>query len=436
MSQKSAEEDITALFYPEHERDAHSGALRDRRQGFLATLDDKTYEELHSYMLFTSDLRFPDVHSLIRTTRQEGKVMSTIIGHVGHWLNKNPTIIQERNASKPLLRMEFLPALEKKYGKDANQKSIELERQLLVHVQEHMDGLTDKTVECFLNQFPTNTEQDYIRRFDHSSWKNILVIVHAMVGPHFQNEAVARFNTEDPNMIHSKPINTIIYGICDFIARNTEVSQSPVLSKKSAMETLYTKLQSIIAEWAVDECDKALNLGQNILQPVELARVKAERIKYAAVAGLETEEINGVTSQRNHHAMTPHRPERGENERTPHNTVTLGGWTVIQQLTQEREEDITQRELSEEAASPLDSDISDTPDRVEIHNFDEGKQQNKVLEGAKSSARRGVVPKHTEKAHGYCHIVREGETRPTDVSQATQSRQKGWRRRPVAQVSL
>jgi hypothetical protein len=285
-----------ALFYPGLEGDPYFNEPGLRRHDFLTVLNDEKYKEFYLHILTRSNLRFPDVHLLMRTTRMEGKLMSTIVAHIGYWLNNKPAVVQDRNANKPLLRMAFLPALQKKYGRNANQKSIELEYQVLMYVREQMHTLTDKAAEHFLDLFPTNIEQDYNRRFDHSTWKNILIIVHAIVGPHFQNEAVARFNHEDPNTIRSKPLKTILHSICDVIGSSPEISQSPVLGKKAAIQTLHAKLRPIIAKWAVDQCDNALKLHSDNLQPAELAQVKAERTKYAVLRDAEMGTADSASS--------------------------------------------------------------------------------------------------------------------------------------------
>ncbi len=128
---------------------------------------------------------------------------------------------------------------------------------MLTYVREQMHTFTDKAAEHFLDVLPTSTEQDYNRRFDHSPWKNILIMVHATVGPHFENEIVARFNREDPSTLQSKPLKTILHDICDGISSSPEIAQSSVLGKKAAIQTLHETLQPVIAKWAVDQYDKA-----------------------------------------------------------------------------------------------------------------------------------------------------------------------------------
>ncbi len=102
-----------ALFYPELVGDPYSDEPGARRHKFLSALDDEKYKEFYLHILTRVDLRFPDVQLLMKTTKREGKIMSTVIAHIGCWLNNTPAVVQERNASKPLLRTAFLPALQK-----------------------------------------------------------------------------------------------------------------------------------------------------------------------------------------------------------------------------------------------------------------------------------------------------------------------------------
>jgi hypothetical protein len=293
-------------------------------------LDDEKYKEFYLHILTRVDLRFPDVQLLMKTTKREGKIMSTVIAHIGYWLNNTPAVVQERNASKPLLRTAFLPALQKRYGKHANQKSIELEYQVLTYVREQMHTFTDKAAEHFLDVLPTSTEQDYNRRFDHSPWKNILIMVHATVGPYFENEIVARFNREDPSTLQSKPLKTILHDICDGISSSPEIAQSSVLGKKAAIQTLHETLQPVIAKWAVDQYDKALQSSSDDWAPAELAQVRAERTRYAMLQDADVAVADNVSSDGGDSIdFLLERSERSETAPRPQNRVHEGIPKVI-----------------------------------------------------------------------------------------------------------
>lgn len=422
LSEKSSDRDAMALFYPELDGDPYFDTPPPRRLDFLTALNDEKYKELYDHILTRPILRFPNVHSLIKTNRQEGKAMSAVIAHVGHWLNKSPTVIQERNASKPLLRKDFLPALEKRHGKNANAKSIELEHQVLTYVREQIDTLTDETAEHFLDEFPIDTKQEYIGRFNHSTWKNILVMVHTMVGPHFQNEAVIRFNTEDPNTIRSKPLNTIVHGVCDFISRNPEVSQSHVLSRKPAIEMLHAKLRPMIVEWAVEQYDQVLKVSLGDWQPAELAKMKMERSKYAVLRDAEVESDGSASSRGTS-------PVRG---------VGMLGGAVERPASRQRDEPTmilqraegtNRRRSSTEAVSLEDSTGSESADVEVYHNIDGVGRQSVVLK------RGGKPHEHTKQGQEHRYPVAGTDALPKEQPRPAQSVKKSWRGRMVAQAS-
>ena len=231
-----------------------------------------------------------------------------------------------------------------------------------------------------------------------------------MVGPHFQNKAVTRFNNEDPHTIHSKPLNTIIHGICDFIARNPEVSQSPVLSKKSAIEMLHMRLKSVIAEWAVEEYDNALRACHDDWEPTELAQVKADRSKYAVLWEAEMESAGGATSYGNLVDSSVGRSGTAATIPQDNSTVALQG-----------------RE---------DSDDSHASDAGENYDVDGGRQQAVVLKGGDCSAGRAEAHEQTEGEDGHRHCMAVVGTQPKKPPRAAPSTlDNNWRKRPVAQAS-
>ena len=72
-------------------------------------------------MLLRPDLSFLDIYSLLKTTKQEEKVMSIVMSHIGQWLNCNPTKIAECDNNKPPLQNDLVPALQKRYNKKADE---------------------------------------------------------------------------------------------------------------------------------------------------------------------------------------------------------------------------------------------------------------------------------------------------------------------------
>ncbi|KAF2174792.1 hypothetical protein K469DRAFT_770346 [Zopfia rhizophila CBS 207.26] len=249
-------EDVRKLFYPD--QDAPSSL---RRRDLFPTADDDTYNGLYQSVLSTPDLSFADVHSLLKTTKKEGKVMSVVVSHVGQWLNRDPARVIERDNNKPPLRNDFLPALRERYGEGAEKHSIELQERLLVYIRNNIDEFTRPIVEHYLHEYPSGNSDAYAERFEHEVWKDILILVVEFAGPHLQHESMLRFNTEDPRKISSKPASAITQAVCKLIGRIPEVSQNPALKEEKAMDDLCEMMQPVIIEWAARQCANALENG-------------------------------------------------------------------------------------------------------------------------------------------------------------------------------
>ena len=52
------------------------------QQDFFPMADNKVYKKLYKFMLLRPDLSFPNIHSLLKTTKQEGKVISIVMSYV------------------------------------------------------------------------------------------------------------------------------------------------------------------------------------------------------------------------------------------------------------------------------------------------------------------------------------------------------------------
>ena len=255
-----------------------------RRQDLFPTASDDVYGSLYQFVLSTPALRFPDFHSLLKTTKQEGKVMSVVISHVGQWLNREPTRVGERDNNKPPLRNDFLPALRKKSGEDADKLSIKLQEQLLRYVRDNISDFTRPAVEHYLREYPGNNNKDaYAKRFEHQAWRDVLVLVVELAGPHLQHECLVRFNTEDPREIGSIPTSAIAQAVCKSITHIPEVAHNPALRKESAVDDLWKRIQPVIVEWAAKQCSEALEGHDEQWQPSTLQLLETERAKYSAL---------------------------------------------------------------------------------------------------------------------------------------------------------
>ncbi|KAF2474018.1 uncharacterized protein BDR25DRAFT_352496 [Lindgomyces ingoldianus] len=137
------------------------------QQNLFLTAGDDVYD----------NLGFADVHSLLKTTKQEGKVMSIVMSHVCQWLNRDPARVGERDNNKPLLRKDFLPALREKCGDDAEKQSIKLQERLLGYVRDKMSDFTSPGMEHYLHEYPDNARDAYAKRFEHQAWRDMLILV-------------------------------------------------------------------------------------------------------------------------------------------------------------------------------------------------------------------------------------------------------------------
>ena len=280
LPQARKPEDVQKLFYPS--ADGEANQLGCRRQGFFTMIDDHTYDNLYQFILSMQDCHFVDVHSSLKTTKQDGKVMSTVITHVGQWMNRQPTKVNERESNKPLLRMDLLPALQNKY-ENADERSIELQEQVLQYVLHHAKEFTSPAVEPYLNEYPGPIGDAYTTRFTYGMWRDVLVLVREFAGPHLQCPCMLPFNSKDPQAIRPTPASAMTETICDFVCRVPEIANNPALQHKEAREELYKTLQPLLLSWAAKQCTTALVSHAETWQPSMIQLVAAERAKYDAL---------------------------------------------------------------------------------------------------------------------------------------------------------
>jgi hypothetical protein len=162
------EEDVQGLFYPSLESDAGPQPSSKRRRDFLPAVDDDVYYKLYQFLVSEPVYRFFDIQTLLKTTKQEGKLMSTVMAHVSQWINREPTRVADRDNNKPPLRRDLVPGLREKYGDEAEEKSIVLQRQLLDYVRCHTKDFTSATMDHFLHEYPDTHDDKYVERFKHA----------------------------------------------------------------------------------------------------------------------------------------------------------------------------------------------------------------------------------------------------------------------------
>ncbi len=276
-------EDIQKLFYPESESNTEINIPELRPRDFFPMADNKTYKKLYEFMLSRPDLSFPNIHSLLKTTKQEGKVMSIVLSHVGQWLNRNPAKVAERDSNKPPLRNDLVPALQQRHGEKADEQSLELQNRVLEYVRDNIGEFACPMIEHYLQEYPYGDGTAYTKRFEHESWKGVLIIVLDIAGPHLQHDALLRYNTEDPKEICSKPASAIAQAVCKIVGRIPEVLQNPALNETKAMDDLRETIEPLIVRWVAKQCARALESPAEHWQPSAIKTIEAQHAKYVAL---------------------------------------------------------------------------------------------------------------------------------------------------------
>ena len=76
-------ENIQKLFYLESKSNIEINIPELRQQDLFLIADNKVYKNLYKFILLRPDLSFPDIFSLLKTIKQEGKVMSIVMSYIG-----------------------------------------------------------------------------------------------------------------------------------------------------------------------------------------------------------------------------------------------------------------------------------------------------------------------------------------------------------------
>ncbi|KAF2133085.1 hypothetical protein P153DRAFT_253634, partial [Dothidotthia symphoricarpi CBS 119687] len=87
LPQTRSREDVQGLFFPSLESDTDPGPSSTRPRDFLSAISDDAYHSFYNFVLLAPTRRFVDIQALLRTTKQEGKLMSIVIAHVGQWMS-------------------------------------------------------------------------------------------------------------------------------------------------------------------------------------------------------------------------------------------------------------------------------------------------------------------------------------------------------------
>lgn len=287
-------QDVQNVFFPRlQDEDGDISELRGK--GFLMELSDVDYDRVYNAVLSDATLRFPDVHALLKITPRQGKMMRTIMTHVGQWLNREAFRASNRADEKPPLWQDLLPAVRKRHPDDAADHCVELQRQVLVFVQGHFADFGHATIEPLLEIYPDNAPGTYADRFEHTVWQNLLKLVYDFCGACFQHEALTRFNDQEPSSLDAQATSTIVQSMCQFLESVPEIVENPALRGQQAMKDLQLAIQPVVLQWAVNQCHKIVEEGDSDGGPA-LAFAKEQLERYRRLLTTNGSSSKGQTA--------------------------------------------------------------------------------------------------------------------------------------------
>ena len=243
---------LSEAFFPSHpdQQRCNAGGKRpSRRKGFLVRLDDDQYRRVYTAISDIPQLQFIDIVWWLKIRKNEGKLISTVITHIGRWLNQQPYEVRDRSSSKPALRLDLVPALQRNHGEQAGVESIVLQRDIAVVVRKNISALTDPNVRHWTDEYPHEHPETYCTRFQNVAWLKILKIVHEKVGPHFQSPAMQVYNGQAPSQQSHVDADTLCFTISRALTSLPTLQQHSILSKSDALNDLQRCLKHTIVHW-------------------------------------------------------------------------------------------------------------------------------------------------------------------------------------------
>ena len=272
--------DVQDLFFPQLPHEHEADVSRLRVKGFFDGLDDVGYDQVYSAVFGDPTVQFPDVHALLKTSAREGKVMRTMMTHVGQWLNRDAYRVADRASEKPPLWKDLLPGVQERHPDDAADRCLELQQRVLTFVREHLADFTHATVEPFLEVYPGHAVDTYAERFAHDAWRGLLILVYDFCGPSFQHDALLRFNQDEPSRVCDPSTSTIARGMCQVLETIPEVAHNPALRGTAAVQGLWRDLQPVVLRWAIGRCERFVSTGGESDGRETVSAVKEQLVRY------------------------------------------------------------------------------------------------------------------------------------------------------------
>lgn len=259
--------ELQKLFYPYARNDQVdiSSGNTGRRPKFLAKLSDEHYESLYQYLKGNPLGHFPDICKMLKTKKDDVKLMSQVLEHVVLWLNRNPIALYDNTRkNRPLLREDFVPYLEQHmpivreengeaFTETSEEASIRLEREVLDFARHRITELEQPGVSKCLEVFPDeHVDEDtvYAERFNWEFWRDLLQHVTKFLGGSFEPWWTSEASSRAPS--------SLTRHFCSFMTGVPEVASNPALNSTDAIYQLERIIDTAVVGWALSRTEEAI----------------------------------------------------------------------------------------------------------------------------------------------------------------------------------
>lgn len=293
---------VKELFYParlnKDLKNSEKTTNLMRRKYFLKEMDDDEYYDIYHYIIEHPRIVFSKLQSLLKTTKEEGKIMMMVMTHVVTWLNPIPTVvINMRQNNKPLLREDLKPALQKLANTRLEQaavndksstywshhngltsslelESIVLEKLILDFVREEMAVFKSPHMMASLEEYSSDDLETYGKRFATKPWDKLLNAVESFFQPSFWSITTLGSVSRQyrASRSHHQNASRITTALCRAALELPEVINDPELSSAEAVEELRASVEKAIGQWITHrhQCEVEDHPSEDgALRPVE-----------------------------------------------------------------------------------------------------------------------------------------------------------------------
>jgi len=205
-----------------------------------------------------------------------------VMTHVSHWMSPTTEPLHSKNAAeKPLFRELLIPALRKKYSETAESQSIMLEQKILDYVRDHQTQLKGDFIEKSLQQHLTDDQDSwpgYLRRFATQFWKDMLLMVHGVIGENFQHGSMRGYNCSKLDVSNVGPTWTMAHSVQQALRKDPEIAGCRILQSNESIDKLLSIIRPHVLAWASERLERALS--QDELEQDEKDDINARLAKY------------------------------------------------------------------------------------------------------------------------------------------------------------